>query len=52
MGKKSRMQPAHIVKRRELSAFVRRAGRVPLFVAEDGSTQAMDEAISQDLEAS
>jgi 2-iminoacetate synthase ThiH len=52
VGKKSRMQSAQVVKKRELSAFVRRAGRVPVFVAEDGSPQAMDEATSYDLETS
>jgi hypothetical protein len=31
VGKKSRMQLAHVVKTNELAAFVRRAGRVPVF---------------------
>jgi hypothetical protein len=43
VGKKSRMELAHVVKTRELAAFVRRAGRVPIFadarlnVAEDAA---------------
>jgi hypothetical protein len=31
VGKKSRLQLAHVVKTNELAAFVRRAGRVPVF---------------------
>jgi hypothetical protein len=37
VGKKSRLQLAHVVKTRELAGFVRRAGRVPVFVGPDGS---------------
>jgi hypothetical protein len=32
VGKKSRLEPAEIVKRRELAGFVQRAGRTPRFV--------------------
>jgi hypothetical protein len=44
VGKKSRLQPAHVVKKMELAEFVRRAGRKPVFVRTDGSLEAMDDA--------
>jgi 2-iminoacetate synthase ThiH len=37
VGKKSTREAAHAVKRKELAGFVRRAGRTPLFVGEEGS---------------
>lgn len=37
VGKKSKRELASIVKRKELAAFVRRAGRVPSFVGPDGA---------------
>lgn len=36
VGKKSRHEPAHQVKRRELAACVRRSGRLPVFVGPEG----------------
>jgi hypothetical protein len=38
VGKKSRLEPALAVKQREISGFVRRAGRTPVFVRGDGAT--------------
>jgi len=46
VGKRSRMQPAHVVKKRELAGFVRRSARIPVFVRADGSVEAVDEAMS------
>lgn len=40
VGKKSRMQAADVVKRKELEGFVRRAGRVPSFEAPSGAREA------------
>ena len=37
IGKKSRLEPALSVKRRELEGFVRRAGRTPVFVGQDAA---------------
>jgi hypothetical protein len=52
VGKKSGLEQAQVVKKRELCDFVRRAGRVPVFVSADGSLSALDGAAStQDLEA-
>jgi 2-iminoacetate synthase ThiH len=45
-GKKSRQQLAHVRKRQELAALVRRAGRDPLFVEPDGSLMRMDEVLT------
>jgi hypothetical protein len=45
VGKRSRLEPAHLVKKRELAGFVRRAGRTPVFVAPDGSLEPSDDAI-------
>jgi 2-iminoacetate synthase ThiH len=42
-GKKSLQQLAHVRKRQELAALVRRAGRDPLFVEPDGSLMRMAE---------
>jgi len=42
VGKKSRWQLAHVQKRRELAALVRRAGRDPVFVEPDGTLVAID----------
>jgi hypothetical protein len=42
VGKKSRLQLAHVVKKRELAGFVRRAGRTPVFVASDGSVDPIE----------
>jgi hypothetical protein len=39
VGKKSRRELASVVKRKELAAFVRRAGRVPSFVGPDGAPE-------------
>jgi 2-iminoacetate synthase ThiH len=44
VGKKSLRQLAHVQKRRELAALVRRAGRAAVFVEADGSLVADDEA--------
>jgi hypothetical protein len=44
VGKKSRRELAHDVKRRELAGYVRRAGRVPVFVGPDGRPEAFVEA--------
>ncbi len=46
VGKKSRLQPAHVAKKKELAAFVRRADRTPVFVGHDGSLEAVDEAVT------
>jgi hypothetical protein len=46
VGKKSRLQLAQVMKKRELAGFVRRAGRTPVFVRNDGSVEAIDEATS------
>ncbi len=46
VGKRSRMQPAQVVKKRELAGFVRRTGRIPVFVHPDGSVETVDEAMS------
>jgi len=40
LGKKSRLEPADLVKRRELEGFVRRAGRTPRFDDASESTAA------------
>jgi hypothetical protein len=40
-GKKSRRELAQVVKRKELAAYVRRAGRVPLFMGEGGQPEPM-----------
>jgi 2-iminoacetate synthase ThiH len=45
VGKRSRLLPAHVVKRKELSGFVRRAGRTPVFVLLDGSLESIDESV-------
>ncbi len=42
VGKKSRLEDAEIVKRRELEGFVRRAGRTPRFADAAGSTEPTD----------
>jgi hypothetical protein len=47
VGKKSRLQLAHVVKRIELAGFVRRAGRTPVFVASDGSVEAIEDAATR-----
>ncbi len=39
VGKKSRHEAAELVKRKELAGFVRRAGRVPVFVSPDGGRE-------------
>jgi 2-iminoacetate synthase ThiH len=39
VGKKSQRELAQVVKRRELAGFVRRAGRVPVFVGPDGNPE-------------
>ncbi len=39
VGKKSRHEAADLVKRKELAAVVRRAGRVPGFVSADGAVK-------------
>jgi 2-iminoacetate synthase ThiH len=44
VGKRSRMEPAHVIKKKELAGFVRRSGRVPVFVRADGSFESIDEA--------
>jgi 2-iminoacetate synthase ThiH len=52
VGKKSRWQLAHVQKRRELGALVRRAGRTPVFVEPDGTPVVVDEVIpTQEAEA-
>jgi hypothetical protein len=40
VGKKSRLQLAHVVKKMELAGFVRRAGRTPVFALSYGSLDA------------
>jgi len=42
VGKKSQLEPAQVVKQRELGDLVRRAGRVPLFVQPDGAEHVHD----------
>jgi hypothetical protein len=42
VGKKSRRELAQVVKRKELAAFVRRAGRVPSFIGPDGAPEPID----------
>ena len=42
VGKKSKRELASVVKRKELAAFVRRAGRVPSFVGPDGAPMRLD----------
>jgi hypothetical protein len=44
VGKKSRLLPAQVVKRNELAGYVRRAGRVPVFVGAAGVAEAIDTA--------
>jgi hypothetical protein len=44
VGKRSRLELAHVVKRRELAGFVRRAGRTPVFVGSDGALEPIDDA--------
>jgi len=46
VGKRSRLQAADLVKKKELAGFVRRSGRIPVFVGSDGSVEAVDEAMS------
>jgi 2-iminoacetate synthase ThiH len=41
-GKKSQRELASVVKRRELAGFVRRAGRIPIFVGPPEPAQAAD----------
>ena len=41
VGKKSGWEPAELVKRRELAACVERGGRVAVFVARDGTPEAL-----------
>jgi hypothetical protein len=43
-GKKSQRELAQIVKQRELAGFIRRAGRVPVFIGADGRPDASHEA--------
>jgi 2-iminoacetate synthase ThiH len=43
-GKKSEMLPALLVKKRELVAWVRRAGRAPVLVLADGGVETVDES--------
>jgi 2-iminoacetate synthase ThiH len=43
VGKQSRRELALVVKERELEGFVRRAGRVPVFVRTEGSSTPRDE---------
>jgi hypothetical protein len=42
VGKKSRRELAQVVKRKELAAFVRRAGRMPLFIGPDGAPEGIE----------
>jgi len=42
VGKKSNLESAHVVKERELAGFVKRAGRIPVFVHPDGASQVHD----------
>ncbi|MGA7122958.1 MAG: hypothetical protein WBY94_22845 [Polyangiaceae bacterium] len=46
VGKRSRLQAADLVKKKELAGFVRRSGRIPVFVGADGSVDTVDEALS------
>ncbi|MDP9000274.1 MAG: hypothetical protein M3O46_09205 [Myxococcota bacterium] len=46
VGKKSRLQLAHVIKKKEIAGFVRRAGRIPLFVGLDGSVEVVDHSLS------
>jgi 2-iminoacetate synthase ThiH len=45
VGKRSRMQPALVIKKKELAGFVRHTGRVPVFVRADGTVEAVEEAM-------
>ena len=52
VGKRSRLQPAHLQKTQEIAALVRRAGRTPVFVESDGSSATADEPVfAQEAEA-
>jgi hypothetical protein len=42
VGKKSNLESAQVVKARELAGFVKRAGRIPVFVDPDGAEQVHD----------
>jgi hypothetical protein len=42
VGKKSQLESAQVVKERELAGFVKRAGRIPVFVHPDGVEQVHD----------
>lgn len=46
VGKRSRLQPAHVMKKKELAGFIRRMGRIPVFVGIDGSVEPVDDAMS------
>jgi 2-iminoacetate synthase ThiH len=51
VGKKSRLLPAQQIKQRELAGYVRRAGRVPIFVEETQTarTASMQPQVAGDL---
>ncbi len=42
VGKKSRRELAHMVKRKELAGYVRRAGREPVFIGAHGAREGVD----------
>jgi hypothetical protein len=44
VGKRSSLEPAKVVKERELAGFIQRAGRRPIFVRSDGTPAALGEA--------
>jgi hypothetical protein len=46
-GKKSEMLPAQLVKKRELVAYVRRAGRTPVLVLADGGVETIEEGAAR-----
>ena len=45
VGKKSRRELASVVKRKELAAYVRRAGREPVFIGKGGAPEGIDGAV-------
>ena len=43
VAKRSQMQPAQLVKKREIAGFIERSGRTPVFVGEGGALERLDE---------
>lgn len=44
VGKRSRLELAHVMKQRELAGYIRRAGRIPVFVRPDGRAEVVAES--------